>query len=138
MRCPWTLLLLSLLLCGATLHYTIKNLEINTNTAEMLSPDLPFQQNQAHFNQAFPEDATTIIFVVQADTPEESSQAAGKLAEQLNKANDRFDSAYIPTDNAFFRQQALLYLDQNDLDNFAKKTHRCPALYRSHGAELSP
>lgn len=121
MRCPWTLLLLSLLLCGATLYYTIKNLEINTNTAEMLSPDLPFQQNQAHFNQAFPEDATTIIFVVQADTPEESSQAAGKLAEQLIKANDRFDSAYIPTDNAFFRQQALLYLDQNDLDNFAKK-----------------
>ncbi len=121
MRCPWTLLLLSLLLCGATLYYTIKNLEINTNTAEMLSPDLPFQQNQAHFNQAFPDDATTIIFVVEAETPEESSQAAGKLAEQLVKANDRFDSAYIPTDNAFFRQQALLYLDQNDLDNFAQK-----------------
>jgi len=121
MRCPWTLLLISLLLCGATLHYTIKNLEINTNTAEMLSPDLPFQQNQAHFNQAFPEDAITIIFVVEAATPEESSQAAGKLAEQLGKANDRFDSAYIPSDNAFFRQQALLYLDQNDLDNFAKK-----------------
>ncbi|HEY8096711.1 MAG TPA: MMPL family transporter, partial [Methylobacter sp.] len=121
MRCPWTLLLLSLLLCGATLHYTIKNLEINTNTAEMLSPDLPFQQNQAHFNQAFPEDATTIIFAVEAQTPEESSQAASKLAVQLNKATDRFDSAYIPTDNVFFRQQALLYLDQDDLDIFAKK-----------------
>lgn len=121
MRCPWTLLLLSLLLCGGTLYYTIKNLEINTNTAEMLSPDLPFQKNQANFSQAFPEDATTIIFVVEAETPEESSQAAGKLVEQLDKANDRFDSAYIPTDNAFFRQQALLYLDQSDLDNFAKK-----------------
>lgn len=121
MRCPWTLLLLSLLLCGATLYYTLKNLEINTNTAEMLSPDLPFQQNQAHFNQAFPEDATTIIFVVEAETPEETSQAANKLAEALNKANDHFDSAYIPTDNAFFRQQALLYLDQSDLNNFAQK-----------------
>jgi len=121
MRCPWTLLLLSLLLCVGTLYYTYKNLEINTNTAEMLSPDLPFQQNQAHFNQAFPEDATTIIFVVEAETPEESSQAAGKLVEQLNKAKDRFDSAYIPTDNAFFRQQALLYLDQSDLDDFAQK-----------------
>ena len=121
MRCPWTLLLLSLLLSGATLHYTLKNLEINTNTAEMLSPDLPFQQNQAHFNQAFPEDTTTIIFVVEAETPEESSQAAGKLVEQLDQANDRFESVYIPTDNAFFRQQALLYLDQNDLDNFARK-----------------
>jgi hopanoid biosynthesis associated RND transporter like protein HpnN len=121
MRCPWTLLLLSLLLCAATLHYTLKNLEINTNTLEMLSPDLPFQQNQTHFNQAFPQDATTIIFVVEAETPEQSSQAAGKLAEQLGKANDRFDSAYIPTDNAFFRQQALLYLNQNDLDKFAQK-----------------
>lgn len=121
LRCPWTLLLLSLLFCGATLHYTLKNLEINTNTAEMLSPDLPFQQNQAHFNQAFPEDATTIIFVVEAETPEESSQAAGKLAAQLDQANDRFESVYIPADNAFFRQQALLYLDQNDLDDFARK-----------------
>ena len=121
MRCPWTLLLLSLLLSAATLHYTLKNLEINTNTLEMLSPDLPFQKNQTHFNQAFPEDATTIIFVVSAETPEESSQAALKLTEQLSKADDRFDSAYIPTDNAFFRQQALLYLDQDDLDIFAKK-----------------
>ncbi len=121
MRCPWTLLLLSLLLSAATLHYTLKNLEINTNTAEMLSPDLPFQQNQAHFNQAFPEDATTIIFAVEAQTQEQSSQTAIKLADQLNKANDRFESAYIPTDNAFLRQQALLYLDQDDLDIFAKK-----------------
>ena len=121
MRCPWTLLLLSLLVCGATLQYTLKNLAINTNTAEMLSPDLPFQQNQAHFNQAFPEDATTIIFAVEAETPEQSSQAAAKLVEQLDQANDRFESVYIPTDNAFFRQQALLYLDQSDLDNFARK-----------------
>jgi len=120
-RCPWTLLLLSLLLCGATLPYTLKNLEINTNTAEMLSPDLPFQQNLAHLNQAFSQDADTIIFVVDAATPEETSQAASKLADQLGKAKDRFDSVYIPTDNAFFKQQALLYLDQNDLDKLAKK-----------------
>ncbi|MGZ5055713.1 MAG: MMPL family transporter, partial [Methylobacter sp.] len=92
MRCPWTLLLLSLLLCGTTLYYSIKNLEINTNTAEMLSPDLPFQQNQTRFNQAFPADATTIILVVEAKTPEESSQAANKLVEQLDKVNDRFES----------------------------------------------
>ncbi len=90
MRCPWTLLLLSLLLCGATLYYTIKNLEINTNTAEMLSPDLPFQQNQAHFNQAFPEDATTIIFAVEAETPEESSQAARQTCRTVKQGKRSF------------------------------------------------
>jgi predicted RND superfamily exporter protein len=120
-RCPWTLLLLSLLLCGATLAYTLKNLAINTNTAEMLSPDLPFQQNQAHLNQAFLQDANTLIFVVQTKTPEENPQSADKLVEQLSRANDRFDSTYIPTDNVFLRQQTLFYLNQNNLDNLAKK-----------------
>ncbi|MDP2097284.1 MAG: MMPL family transporter [Methylobacter sp.] len=120
-RCPWTLLLLAIAFCGLTLDYTVKNLEINTNTTDMLSADLPFRQNLAHLNRTFPEDADTIIFVVEAKTPEETAQAAGKLAEQLGKANDRFSSVYIPTDNAFFRQQALLYLEQNELDELAQK-----------------
>ncbi len=121
MRFPWTVVLLALIFCGVTLDYTLKNLEINTNTADMLSADLAFRQNQTRLNQTFPEDADTIIFVVEAKTPEETALAASKLAEQLGKAKDRFDSVYIPTDNAFFRQQALLYLEQSELDDLAQK-----------------
>lgn len=120
-RFPWTLLILASLLCTGISYYVYNHLGINTNTAEMLSPDLPFQQNQRRIDQAFPQDAATLIFIVEAETPEETTLAAGKLQEQLSALTDRFDSVYIPTDNEFFKQQALLYLDSTDLDSLAKK-----------------
>ncbi|MGZ8136639.1 MAG: MMPL family transporter [Methylococcaceae bacterium] len=120
-RFPWTLLLLSFLFCGGVSYYVYQHLGINTNTSEMLSPDLPFQQNQLRIDKAFPQDAATIIMVVEAQTPEETSQAANKLQDLLSIQKDRFDLVSIPTDNDFFRQQALLYLDQKDLDALAQK-----------------
>lgn len=120
-RFPWIVLLLIVLLCTFTLDYTYNNLSINTNTGEMLSPDLPFQKNQLRINKAFPEDSSNLIMVIDAKTPEESTIAANKLATLLNKQNDRFDSVYIPTENDFFKQEALLYLDKNDLEDLAKK-----------------
>ncbi len=121
MRFPWSLLLIITLLCGLSLHYTVNNLGFNTNTAAMLSPDLPFQKNRHRIEQAFPQDASTFIMVVDGKTPEQTSQAAEKLATQLKQQSTIFESVYIPTDNAFFRQQALLFLDLDELDALAKK-----------------
>jgi uncharacterized protein len=120
-RFPWTLLLLSLLFCGGVSYHVYNHLGINTNTSEMLSPDLPFQKNQKRIDKAFPQDAATLILIVEAQTPEETTLAANELQNRLAAQTDRFDTVSIPTDNAFFRQQALLYLDQTDLDALAKK-----------------
>jgi uncharacterized protein len=120
-RFPWTLLVVSFLLCGGISYHVYNHLGINTNTAEMLDPNLPFQQNQRRIDKAFPQDAATLILIVEAGTPEETTLAANKLQDKLSVQTDRFDSVYIPTDNAFFRQQALLYLEQTDLDALAKK-----------------
>ena len=121
LRFPWILILLSVLFTAASLHYTINNLGVNTNTAEMLSPDLPFQKNRQRIEAEFPQDANVIILVVDALTPEETSQAANALAEALKSQADNFSSVYIPTENDFFRQQALLFLDQDELDELAEK-----------------
>lgn len=121
LRFPWTLLLLAFTLCGLTTYYVYNHLGVNTNTAEMLSPDLPFQKNQQRLDKAFPQDAVTTIFVVNGQTPEETAQAANKLAETLSAQKSTFSSVYIPTDNEFFRQHALLYLDLPDLEELAKK-----------------
>ena len=118
---PWVIILFALLLCAGSGYYTYKNLSVNTNTAEMLSPDLPFQQNQRKIDNAFPQDAYTTLFVVDGNSPEEASQSASQLLELLNTKKAYFSSAYIPTDNAFFRQHALLYLDISDLENVAKQ-----------------
>ncbi len=120
-RFPWAILLFSFLFCGYTAYYTYQNLTINTNTSEMLSPDLPFQKNQKRIDKAFPHEAATAILVVEAETPEETSKASIKLAALLSKQTDRFDAVYIPNENDFFRQQALLYLEPADLDDLAQK-----------------
>ncbi|MCK5872441.1 MAG: hypothetical protein KAG26_06420, partial [Methylococcales bacterium] len=54
LRYRWCLLIGVLILCGFSLHYTLNNLGVNTNTAEMLSPDLPFQKNRQRIEKAFP------------------------------------------------------------------------------------
>ena len=111
LRFPWTLLLLSVLLCGFTLNYTINTLGIDTNTADMLSPDLPFQKNRARIEHAFPQDAGGILLVVDAETPEETTQAAIKLAADLEKRSESFDHVYIPTENDFFRQETRVLVE---------------------------
>ncbi len=121
LRFPWLLIFLTFTLCGASLYHTIHNLGVNTNTAEMLSPDLPFQKNRVRIETAFPQDSNVMILVVDAKTPEQTSQAATKLETALNAQTDNFISVYIPTDNEFFRQQALLFLDQNELEDLAEK-----------------
>ncbi len=121
LRYPWLLLLLTVIACGISLNYTINNLGVNTNTAEMLSEDLPFQQNRKRVETAFPQDTAAILLVVEAQTPEETSQAAGRLAEKLRLKKDKFDSVYIPTENEFFKQQALLYLEVDELEELATK-----------------
>lgn len=121
LRFPWLLIFLIFTLCGTSLYHTIHNLGVNTNTAEMLSPDLPFQQNRLRIETAFPQDSNVMILVVDAKTPEQTSQAAILLESALNAQKDSFISAYIPTDNAFFRQQALLFLDQDELEDLSVK-----------------
>ncbi len=121
LRYPVTLIVFTCVFAGFTLNYTANNLGVNTNTSEMLSPDLPFQKNRKRLETEFPQDAGAIILVVDAQTPEETSLSATDLAQQLKKQVNHFDSVYIPTDNEFFRQQALLYLDLDELEELANK-----------------
>ncbi len=120
-RFPWLVIILTLLLSTASLYYTANNLGINTNSADMLSPDLPFQKNTKRIEKEFPKDARAIILVIDALTPEETSQTAVLVKQKLDQQTDNFSSVYIPTDNDFFRQQALLFLDQKKLEQLAEK-----------------
>ena len=121
LRFPWLLILFTIALCASSLNYTINNLGVNTNTAEMLSPDLPFQKNRQRIEAEFPQDAGVIILVVDALTPEETSQSATLLEQTLKSLPDSFSSVYTPTENDFFSQQALLFLEPDELEELSEK-----------------
>ncbi|RLA18992.1 MAG: hopanoid biosynthesis-associated RND transporter HpnN [Gammaproteobacteria bacterium] len=115
----WLVILLFVILSGYSLHFTINNLGVNTDTSELLSPDLPFQQNSKRWENAFPQDADTILLVVESPTAEQTAMAANKLAQRISANKQLFEYVYIPGDNAFFKQQGLLYLELDKLENLA-------------------
>ncbi|MCK5356302.1 MAG: MMPL family transporter [Methyloprofundus sp.] len=118
-RYAWLIVITALLLTGGSIYYAKDHLGVHNNASEMLSPDLPFQINTQRVEKAFPQDTNAILFVVDTDTPEETAIVASKLLSRLNKSSDYFESSYIPEDNAFFRQQAFLYLSTEELDKLA-------------------
>ncbi len=121
LRFSWLVILLFIALSAASVHYTINNLGINTDTSTLLSQDLPFQKNRIRWEKEFPQDADNILLVVDSPTAEQTSIAANQLAKHLSTNQQLFEYVYIPDDNDFLKQQGLLYLEVDELDDLATK-----------------
>ena len=116
---PFVVLSIVALLGVLGLQYTAGHLSINTDTAELIAPDAPFQQNRRNFEKAFSQDMHTLLLVVESDTPELTQAATKRLWRLLSANKNCFNSAYIPNDNEFFRQNGLLYLDTDELQSLS-------------------
>ena len=119
LRFPWIVLLAFLFLSAGSLHYTINNLGVNTDTTQMLAPDLPFQQVRRQVKETFPQDSDTVLIVIDADSSEQAKAAALDLGQRLKAAKGSVQSLYIPGEGKFFDRQGLLYLEVDDLDALA-------------------
>ena len=116
---PLLLLSIVILLSILAIQYTANHLSINTDTAELVAPDAPFQKNRRNYEKAFSQDMHTLLLVVESDTPELTKSATKRLLRLLIADKDHFNSAYIPNDNEFFRQNGLLYLDTDELQTLS-------------------
>lgn len=116
---PWLVILLFLIACGFTLRYTMENLKVNTNTADMISTEVPFQKNRIELEKAFPQDINTITLLVEGQTPEATADAVKRLGAELRKDTGHFKSVYIPDEGEFFARNGLLYLSQAELEDLA-------------------
>ncbi|MDD2761864.1 MAG: MMPL family transporter, partial [Methylomonas sp.] len=120
-RFPWLVLLIFVSVSAVSLTYTSGHLGMNTNTSDLLSQELPFIKMRAKLDKAFPQDATAILVVVESPTPEQTALAAEHVQTRLSQEKRYFDSAYIPVDNAFFRQQGFLYLSLDELEDLSAR-----------------
>ncbi len=118
---PFVVLAIVVLLGALALQYTASHLSINTDTAELIAPDAPFQQNRRNYEKAFSQDMHTLLLVVESDTPELTKAATKRLLRLMSADKEHFNSAYIPNDNEFFRQNGLLYLDADELQSLSNK-----------------
>ncbi len=95
--------------------YTAVHFSITTDVRALLSPKLPFQQNEAAFRKAFPELSDTIVVVIDGAESGLARQAADALDAWLAKQPNTIADVYQPGGGAFFEENGLLYLSRAKL-----------------------
>lgn len=116
---PVLMLTIAAVLAYFAIQYTGNHLTVNTDTAELIAPDAPFQQNRRKFEQQFGQEIHTLLLVVDSSSPELTKAAAQRLARELRADTEHFTRVYRPDENAFFHQNGLLYLDTDKLQDFS-------------------
>ncbi len=114
-RHPRIVVALVAMLFVAAAVYLAQNLAVETGTEEMIDPRLEFRQQVMAFNAAFPDVTNTFVAVVEAPVPEAAEEAARALAARLRES-DTAASVSAPSLEPLFREEGLLYLDVDTLD----------------------
>jgi hopanoid biosynthesis associated RND transporter like protein HpnN len=106
----WLTVLLTVVLAGLAVDYTVRHFAITTDTAELISPDLPWRRDMAAFDAVFPPRSDLIVVVVDGVTRELTSSAANQLAAKLATRTDLLKSVQRPDGGPFFEKNGLLFL----------------------------
>src|SRR5262249_54197849 len=68
--------------------YFTRNVAISTDSKKLMSSSLPWRQQEAAIDLAFPQRINRIVAVVDATTPEGAEEAAGALVDALSPRTD--------------------------------------------------
>lgn len=112
----WLVLAVVGLLAGGSLYHASRHLGVNTNAADLLDRELPFQQARARIESEFPGQANTLLLVVEAATPEQARQTAEEVYQRVLAMPEAFRQVDWSAGMDFFRDNGLLLRSDADLD----------------------
>jgi len=101
--------------------YTALYLGTDGDTRNLINPKLPFQVRQREVTATFGTIADGFLVVIDADSPFAAGRAADALAERLARRGDLFSQVDVPGGGPFYARNALLYLEPEQLDDFADR-----------------
>ena len=104
---------------GLLFFYTVNNLGISTDTADMLSESVHFRRFHNEYKREFPQYNNTMLIVIDGETPDIAHDAATALASRLKNKTGLFRTIYFPAGDKFFQEHALLYLSRSELEDLA-------------------
>ena len=113
-------LLLGLVLATAAGYYTSCHFAINTDINTLISANLDWRQRDQKFDKAFDRDST-ILAVIEAPTPEQTSSAAAALEQKLKGDDKNFLSMQPLGSGEFFEKNAFLFLPKEQVAGLTKQ-----------------
>ncbi len=112
-------IILIIVLAGVSLAYTWNNLGMNTDTRDMLSPELRWRQLDLEYENLFPHTIDNLLIVIEAATPDQASDAAAELYRLLQQDKKHFKSVFSYGQLDFIKGSALLFLEPAELQDLA-------------------
>ncbi len=120
----------ALVLAGAALlvlvaaWYTATHLRFNLDTRDMLSPELPWRQIDLEHANTFPQYRDTILVVLEGHHRDDVAAAARRVRGRLRAHPQWFRKVHYPPVELFFRHNAFLYLDYEELRRLSGRLTR--------------
>ena len=108
-------LIATCLLTLGALVYTVRHLAIDTDTSNMLDPELPHRKAARNFQEAFPDLPGSIVIFTEAAQLGAAEDAANALATEIRARADIARRVTQPGGGEFFETNGLLYLDTEAL-----------------------
>lgn len=134
-RHAWLVILLTLALTAGSALYTVRHFAIATDITELFPHDLPWAHRALDYLKTFPPRG--ILVVVDAPTPEKTQLAATRLATVLAADREHFRSVQEIQGGRFFRQNGLLFLPAEQLNQMAGSMDSAAPLLENLSADPS-
>ena len=119
-RAIWVVAVLLTVGAGAA-WYASGHLSVDTDTAHMLSAELPWRKAGAEMDELFPQQKHSLVVVIDGNTPERAAQVQSQLVGWLRAEPQQFDSVFATETEPYFRREGLLFLDLPALRALADK-----------------
>ncbi len=134
---PWPVLLAAIVLSVASGYYVADNFALNTDITTLISPKLEWRQREVNYLKAFPGQATMILAVIDAPTPELAGDAAQKLTQKLNEQPNDIRGAQEMMGGPFFRRNGMLFLSEDNLKEALSQLTRSSSFLEPLAADPS-
>jgi len=116
--------LLTVFATGASLLFAVRGLGIDTDTEDLLSPELEWRQQSLEYKRAFPHLFDNITVVVHGQTPDLAHRARSRLAGLLGRPGEPFEEVFLPDGGPWLERHALLYRSPERLESLSENLRR--------------
>lgn len=105
-------------------------LGVNTDSSQMLSSTLGFQQKTRTLNRDFPGIKNAIVVVIRSKNADVADAVAKEITNELSKS-ENVTGTYAPSIDPFFLQNGLLFQSVDDLDKTLDRLNKSASLLAS-------
>lgn len=106
---PWLTFAIALLVAISSLGVVGTRFAMTTDTAELISPNVAWRQQERAAERAFPQLSDVMLVVIDGQTPELAEDAAAHLAARMVADRRHFRRVSRPDGGDFFAREGLLF-----------------------------